>query len=47
VIGKVVASDNRGATVPGQFVIRNRAEQLAIDLNLLASSRATSAASGR
>jgi signal transduction histidine kinase len=40
VIARIVASDNRGATVAGQFLIRNRAEQLAIDLNQSASELA-------
>jgi signal transduction histidine kinase len=40
VIRQIVASDNRGATVAGQFVLRNRAEQLAIDLNQLATELA-------
>jgi signal transduction histidine kinase len=33
----LVASDKRGATVNDQLVLRNRAEQLAIDLNQLAT----------
>src|SRR5262245_62511518 len=40
VMEMVVASDQRGGTVQGQVRLRHRAEQLAIDLNQLASELA-------